>query len=123
MLYELYVEVVLKVQPDRCTQPDLFFSTTFYVLYVLLAFFYLKCAGNMKLLVSTKLEIGNIFNKSTFLKLLFINNDKLTRHFLVLDIERHLPLKHQCFAIFIAVSRENKIKPFLFRCKYHAFNL
>lgn len=76
----------------------------------------------MKLLVPTKLEIGNIFNKSMFLKLLFINNDTLTRLFLMLDIESHL-LKQQCFAIFIAVSRENKIKPFLFRGKCHAFNL
>lgn len=114
----------------RCSRYNLivalsliYFFTAFYVLYALLAFFYLKCTGNMKLLVSTELEIGNIFNKSTFLKLLFINNDMLTRHFFMLDIERHLPLKHQCFAVFIAVSRENKIKPFLFRCKYHAFNL
>lgn len=47
------------------------FFTTFYVLYVLLALFnYLEITGNMKLLVSSKLEIGNIFNKSVLLKVL-----------------------------------------------------
>lgn len=65
----------------------------------------------MKWLVSIKLEIGNIFNKAMFLKFLFITNDMLTR------------LKYQCFSIFIAVSREKKIKSFLFRHKCHAFNL
>lgn len=47
------------------------FFTTFYLLYVLLALFnYLKIAGNMELLASSKLEIGNIFNKSMLLKVL-----------------------------------------------------
>lgn len=47
------------------------FFTTFYVLYVLLALFnYLKITGNMKLLVSSKLGIGNVFNKSMLLKVL-----------------------------------------------------
>lgn len=51
----------------------IYFFTTFHVLYVLLALFnYLKITGNMKLLVSSKLEIGNIFNKSMLLKLLQI---------------------------------------------------
>jgi len=48
----------------------------------------------MKILVSAKLGIRNIFSKSMFLKLLFTNNDMLTRHFLMLDIERHLSLMH-----------------------------
>lgn len=49
----------------------IYFFTTFYVLYVLLASFnYLKFTGNIKLVVSSKLEIGNIFNKSVLLKLL-----------------------------------------------------
>lgn len=39
------------------------FFPTFYVPCVLLAFFYLKCTGNMKSLASAKLEVGNVFNK------------------------------------------------------------
>lgn len=51
----------------------IYFFTTFHVLYVFLALFnYFKITGNMKLLVSSKLEIGNIFNKSMLLKLLQI---------------------------------------------------
>lgn len=49
------------------------FSTAFCVLYVLLAFCHLKCAGNVKLIVSAKLEIGNTFNKTAIQKLLYIN--------------------------------------------------
>lgn len=61
---------MFKVQCDCCTQPDELFTTS-YVLYVLLALFnYLEITGNMKVLVSSKLKIGNIFNKSMLLKVL-----------------------------------------------------
>lgn len=49
------------------------FSTAFCVLYVLLTFCHLKCAGNVKLVVSAKLEIGNTFTKTAFQKVLYIN--------------------------------------------------
>lgn len=61
-----YVEAMLIVALSLMN-----FFPTFYVPRVLLAFFYLKCTGSMKSLVSAKLEIGNVFNKSAFLKLFF----------------------------------------------------
>lgn len=52
-----------------------FLSITFYFLCVLLAFCHLKCAWNLKLLVSSELEIRNVFNKTTFQKSVIINKD------------------------------------------------